>query len=75
MLDFNKVIKLDPENKPAANQLSITQRQILVHREKQKLLYTKMFSGVTEPEPETVGNAESKKDTENDTESEDKNEA
>ena len=34
-----------------------------------------MFSGVTEPEPETVRNAESKKDTENDTESEDKNEA
>ena len=43
IVDFKKVLELDPNNKAAKNQLTIALHQIKVERERSKALYGGMF--------------------------------
>ena len=42
--DFQAVLKIDPNNKTAKNQLTVTERHLKKEKEREKKLYANMFS-------------------------------
>lgn len=67
--DFKKVLEVDPENKAAKNQITLAQRSIKMHRDKEKQTYAGMFTKFAEldakKKPKEETKSEESKETKN----------
>jgi len=61
--DFQTVLKIDPANKAAANQIIICNNKIKIQNDKDRKLYSSMFRKFSEPDNKKATEGEAEKET------------
>jgi len=56
---YNKVLEVNNDNKEARNQILITKQKLKEYNDREKRLYSKMFSGLGKSKEETQSNGAS----------------